>query len=800
MDGRFPLVMQAGPWKGLTQLRGTLQQHGKFPQALKLLMAEIFFSSESSLLKDLHHICGAMVAKGDILSMIETAHARIFIAPRLAAKGEVGDAKRELTEVTQLRTRLARNIGEESIKHLDHYINVATFMVDHPDSADQPSAQFLKFAATARELKDYGDECSCLTTAVQRATKEHSIIESMASRDALDRAVSLLLNCESETTHYAFYLCQELNDVAFRFILSHQESEFLEHLTDFEARFPKFDIPVLKEQLLQSAVTAAQNIGDDVAMRRYQSEAHTVFAQCPFAVVGEDGTATLDQAREQIEHEFAKEEPSLWRALAVTIVVRWIKAEVAQGITTDQEAKEILGMTGREPTCHHITGSVSNISDILDAIDSSALASELYGTSTPTPPEIWNPRFNRLEEWLRKDGHPSSTATRHRLLDMMQCMRVTSYRQYCTSVGANSDYELIKCLQYEVERRLAINQSIDPAVASIDFCRMEVAGSTLSISFIPQAVADGAVTDEMMLEAISVHEDVLPRYKAIGNTFFVYNILKILSRLMWQRYYNFKSIPPIAALPYLTEADEIYCETRRERWRGPRLLETLGDLSKQEADPKRWCMARRTNEQTGIGIIYTRKETPQDLWHRYGDRVPYSIYPPRKWERPRSQSQNLLRNLLLNIFSTLLNPHHESLDLPQNHKCNAHECSLVSLTGSMCTGAGGVIWIGTMRSGSVRMASADRAGLGATSPGSGSTGTGLMLSAVTLARHSVGARSINKMGTGLTTELGKTGVVSVDASATLGVVMGNGSPNVLTNAFGMILLDSTGVSLLLMRG
>jgi CHAT domain-containing protein len=128
-----------------------------------------------------------------------------------------------------------------------------------------------------------------------------------------------------------------------------------------------------------------------------------------------------------------------------------------------------------------------------------------------------------------------------------------------------SNYEVAKCLQYENERRLAIHQSIDPAVASIDFCRMEVAGSTLNISCIPQAVADGAVTDEMMLEAISVHEDVLLRYKAVENTRSAHYILTRLSCLVWQRYYNFKSVSPIAALPYLTEADAIYCETRRER-------------------------------------------------------------------------------------------------------------------------------------------------------------------------------------------------------------------------------------------
>ena len=44
-----------------------------------------------------------------------------------------------------------------------------------------------------------------------------------------------------------------------------------------------------------------------------------------------------------------------------------------------------------------------------------------------------------------------------------------------------------------------------------------------------------------------------------------------------------------------------------------------------------------------------------------GGQSPYSIYPPRKWERPRSRSQYLLQDLLLNL---LLNPPHpESINL-----------------------------------------------------------------------------------------------------------------------------------------
>jgi hypothetical protein len=74
-------------------------------------------------------------------------------------------------------------------------------------------------------------------------------------------------------------------------------------------------------------------------------------------------------------------------------------------------------------------------------------------------------------------------------------------------------------------------------------------------------------------------------------------------------------------------------------WRGPRLLETLRDLSKQEADPKWWCMARQTNNETTM--IYW-EGTPQDLWHHWEGQRPYSIHPPQKWEHLCSQSQNLL--------------------------------------------------------------------------------------------------------------------------------------------------------------
>ncbi|KIM78911.1 hypothetical protein PILCRDRAFT_579510 [Piloderma croceum F 1598] len=373
------------------------------------------------------------------------------------------------------------------------------------------------------------------------------------------------LDFESQTTQCAFFLAAGLYPVAAQFHNNQRPSEFLEHFTDFERRFPRLDIPLYKDGLFRFAAYAAQNLGDNVAVQRYQAEADAAFAQCPYTAVGADGTAAVDHESESIEAEVIRENPSLWGKLAVTIVVRWIKAEVRQGLTTDQHARELLGMTGRNPTCQQITSSISNISDLLAAIDPSELAGELYGTSTPTPPEIWNPRFSRLEEWLRKDGYPPSTKARHRVLEMLQQMRVTSYREFMLKSGKGQDYETIKCVDFEVKKRLALHQSIHPAVAQIDACRFDVASSVFSLANAPRAVADGAVTDEMMVEALSVFEDVLSRCKGLENMHLTYLVLNQLSRAMWVRYYVFKSAPPTTVLPYLAEADKIYCEIRRER-------------------------------------------------------------------------------------------------------------------------------------------------------------------------------------------------------------------------------------------
>jgi hypothetical protein len=198
-------------------------------------------------------------------------------------------------------------------------------------------------------------------------------------------------------------------------------------------------------------------------------------------------------------------------------------------------------------------------------IDPSVLTDKLFGTSTPAPPEIWNPRFSRLEEWLRKDGYPPSTRARHKVLDMLQLMRVNSYREYILKYGKVQDYETVKCLDIEVKRRLALHQTIDPAVAQIDECRFDVANSIFNLACVPQAVADRVVTDEMMVQALSVFEDALSRHRALGNLSIIYRVLAQLSIAMWHRCYLFKSVLPTAGLPYLLEADKIYCEIRRER-------------------------------------------------------------------------------------------------------------------------------------------------------------------------------------------------------------------------------------------
>ena len=73
---------------------------------------------------------------------------------------------------------------------------------------------------------------------------------------------------------------------------------------------------------------------------------------------------------------------------------------------------------------------MTNISDILAAIKVDEFTGELYGISKATPPEIWNPRFSRLEEWLRKDVYPPSIESRHSLLLMLQEKRVETYARY----------------------------------------------------------------------------------------------------------------------------------------------------------------------------------------------------------------------------------------------------------------------------------------------------------------------------------------------------------------------------------
>jgi hypothetical protein len=441
----------------------------------------------------------------------------------------------ELAQATQVRERLAKDFGQESIKRLDHYIDIATFMINLPDSAEQRCAQFLEFANTAHKLKDYTNERLNLTGACENATESHDLARSTYSRQAMESIVLRWLDFESQTTRCAFFLAAGLYPVAVQFYNHPRPSEFLEYLTDFERRFPGVDVPLYKAGLFRLAVYAAQNLGDNVAVQRYQNEAETAFAQCPYAVVGGNGTATVDHASDSIEAEVMRENPSLWGKLAVTIVVRWIKAEVKQGLITDQQARELLGMTGRHPTCQHTTSSISNTSNLLEAIDPSELTGELYGTLTPTPPEIWNPRFSRLEEWLRKDGYPPSTRARHRVLDMLQQMRVTSYREFTLGSGIVQDYETMKCIDFEVKRRLALHQSIHPEVAQIDACRFDVASSVLSLANTPRAVVDGVVTDEMMVEAFSVFEDVLSGYRGLGNMPLTYLILNQLSRAMWMR-------------------------------------------------------------------------------------------------------------------------------------------------------------------------------------------------------------------------------------------------------------------------
>jgi hypothetical protein len=205
-DGGFPAA--AEPWKGLTQLRTEVQNRGHFSEALKLLLAEIRFVSAYSVLKDFHQICDAMEARDDVVSTVDVAHARMRIADLLTADGKVAEARMELSRVTQLRDHLARALGQDSVRHLDHCIDAAIYEANPSRSAEERYTQMCRFADIAHELKAYREERISIIRA--KPTLPDILMDATGALEMEANMASRLLDFEADITHSGYFLAAAL--------------------------------------------------------------------------------------------------------------------------------------------------------------------------------------------------------------------------------------------------------------------------------------------------------------------------------------------------------------------------------------------------------------------------------------------------------------------------------------------------------------------------------------------------------------------------------------------------------------
>lgn len=382
------------------------------------------------------------------------------------------------------------------------------------------------------------------------------------------------LSFEADTTRSALCLGAALSEFSAAMVSIGKPAEFLKYFEDFKDRYSGFDVPWTMYVLNMNAERAAGLLNNQRKEKIYR-KAKEKFQKQAFQYVTVDGATRLTLEAQNHPNLFQLEVHSPDQQQLMLNVVRkmleWATIELTEGRLANIGIEKLFKDAELSLETKTFLSLQSDSEQVYYALDPLKVASRMYGYGLePTPRNVWLSYFEPVEAWLRNECQVFFEEQRNWLLKMLQQSRCNtlqiSLRKSTLETGRIND-ELCELLYQENLDYARILGSIHEGARgsdNISTAKRTVMASIIDLSFSVTAIQSGLVTDAMLRQ----HNDVLgpqvcEHYQRMGEYELLYRVLRQRSLAARQRFMLFRTVQPDAALPYLEEADRLYCKFRQ---------------------------------------------------------------------------------------------------------------------------------------------------------------------------------------------------------------------------------------------
>ena len=442
---------------------------------------------------------------------------------------------------------------------------------DSPSTEGEKSRKYMDLANAASKRKDFTKANQALMAARDAAQKSwHQCKTSPLGRAALQHLHDLhtaYIDLHQRETGMAFFESAGTVDyLSTVFVHYKDNSKILQIVQDFQERNVDFGIPTHQERLFDLAAAAAQKLALKEQMHRYAKQHFKWLKQCPFSdqwgKLTESALSDPDQYLRQIFGD--TEDPIGWGTNALELLLAWAKIEVEKGLLTKGALKELFGFVQN----HKQDDNPDSFLVYIEDLDFEEAAKCLYGDpNEPTPSATFLDIMQRLKDWLNLPERPPSQAARLDTAKIILISRLHRHRLHLASKGVPNP---TNSSEYVEEQKLldAIEKLEDAVGGGFgDQSDRQLASriqTTLIKCYVPESVNKRLVSDEELQSRISDCADLVSKYANGGRRFLEYHSLLQQSRLQWQRYLLFKSVPPDSSLDVLERAELLFNNTRKQ--------------------------------------------------------------------------------------------------------------------------------------------------------------------------------------------------------------------------------------------
>ena len=443
----------------------------------------------------------------------------------------------------------------------------------------EKSRKYVDLSDQAKERMDFTRANQALIAARDAAQAVWLQCRTLPSADA---ALQHLHDCH---TAYIYF---HQNDTGMAFFESAGTFDYLSTLSlyykdnlkvlriveDFQKNHAHFEIPTHQERIFDLAAGAARNLSLKDQLEQYDKQRYKWLRRCPFSDQGgrltESAMSDPDQYLRYISQ--GPHDPIMLGANALKLVMYWAKIEHEKELLTADALRELfrfLRTEGQEDKLDLLLRYTQSDEDGDETDEQSAdrVARCFYGVpDEPTPSVTFLEAMQRLTDWLHLPGRPPSQAARLGTVKVIMMSRMHRQRLYLASKGVPSDTDIS---EYSEEQKML--DTIEELELSVgggfgDQSDRRTKGhiqTTLNKCYVPGTVIKQLVTDEELRARISDCVALATKYANGARHFLQYHTLLQQSRLQWQRYVLFRTVPPDACLDVLEEAETLFNTIRR---------------------------------------------------------------------------------------------------------------------------------------------------------------------------------------------------------------------------------------------